>query len=192
MMENNPTNVESAFEILLEEIEAEIDLVTGIGARAFAIRDLAKVDEARDAASTLTEFRDKVSVLRKEWEQMSVKANRAGSEASNTHRRDLGRLGRGLRTPEAAYYQSILKVLAEMGGKAKMREVLDKVGILMKPRLRDVDFQPLASDPEAPRWRNAAQWARYGMIKEGLLKEDSPHGVWEISDAGRRRLRKAD
>jgi hypothetical protein len=26
------------------------------------------------------------------------------------------------------------------------------------------------------------------MVKEGLLKEDSPRGVWEISEAGRRLL----
>ena len=29
MTKNNPTNVEAAFEILLEEIEAEINFVTG-------------------------------------------------------------------------------------------------------------------------------------------------------------------
>jgi hypothetical protein len=26
------------------------------------------------------------------------------------------------------------------------------------------------------------------MIKEGLLKPDSPRGVWEITDAGRRAI----
>ena len=31
MIENNPSNVSSAFEILLEEVEAEIDFVTRIG-----------------------------------------------------------------------------------------------------------------------------------------------------------------
>jgi hypothetical protein len=46
----------------------------------------------------------------------------------------------------------------------------------------------LASDPDMPRWRNSAQWARNTMRQEGLLKEDSPHGTWEITDAGRARL----
>jgi len=33
MIENNPTNVSSAFEMLLEEIEAEIDFVNNVGPR---------------------------------------------------------------------------------------------------------------------------------------------------------------
>ena len=59
----------------------------------------------------------------------------------------------------------------------------------MKPVLKDVDFAPLASNPENPRWRNAAQWARNSMVNEGLLKNDSPHGIWEISDKGRAMLK---
>ena len=37
MIENNPSNVSSAVEILLEETEAEIDFFTRIGFRAFEI-----------------------------------------------------------------------------------------------------------------------------------------------------------
>jgi len=58
----------------------------------------------------------------------------------------------------------------------------------MKGTLKDVDYDPLASDPEMPRWRNTAQWARNSMVKTGLLKADSRRGVWEISDDGRRVL----
>ncbi len=58
----------------------------------------------------------------------------------------------------------------------------------MKPILKDVDHEPLASDPDMPRWRNSAQWARNTMRQEGLLKDDSPHGTWEISEVGRARI----
>jgi len=86
---------------------------------------------------------------------------------------------------DAAYVQPILQALAGLGGKGKMADVLDKVLALMKPVLKDVDFQPLASDPETPRWRNAAQWARNTMVQDGLIKSDSPRGTWEMTDAGR-------
>lgn len=59
----------------------------------------------------------------------------------------------------------------------------------MKEILRDVDFEPLASDPHNPRWRNAAQWARNSMVNEGLLKSGSPRGVWEITEKGREYLK---
>jgi len=59
----------------------------------------------------------------------------------------------------------------------------------MKPVFKKVDYDPLASGPDNPRWRNAAQWARNSMIRDGLLKGDSPRGVWEISNKGRDLLR---
>ena len=188
MIENNPGNVSSAFEILLEEIEAEIDLLTRIGARAFENRELGKVDEARAQAEKVMAFRDAIAALRKEWDAISG-APAVEDEEAQAERRNLGRLRKGLRTPEAAYYLPILKALVELGGSAKMQAVLDKVYQAMKPVLKDVDHEPLASDPDMPRWRNSAQWARNTMRQEGLLKDDSPHGIWEITEAGRARIK---
>jgi hypothetical protein len=90
----------------------------------------------------------------------------------------------GQRTPESQFYLPILQALAEMGGSGKMAEVLERVGKAMKETLRDVDLQPLGSSPYMPRWRNTTQWARNTMVQEGLLKADSPRGVWEITDKG--------
>jgi len=191
MIENNPSNVSSGFEMLLEEIEAEIDFFTRIGARAFENRDFRKVDEARAQAEQVTAFRDKVAALRKEWDAISG-AETEEDEETKAERRNLGRLRKGLRTPESAYYLPILTALNELGGSAKMQTVLEKVYETMKPILKDVDHQPLASDPDMPRWRNSAQWARNTMRQEGLIKDDSPHGTWEISDAGRQKLKDAE
>jgi hypothetical protein len=85
----------------------------------------------------------------------------------------------------------ILRVLAEMGGAGKVADVLERLGKAMKPILKEVDYDPLASSPDNPRWRNAAQWARNSMVHEGLLKADSPRGVWEIADKGRAMLKES-
>ncbi|RMH13146.1 MAG: hypothetical protein D6698_14360, partial [Gammaproteobacteria bacterium] len=37
-------------------------------------------------------------------------------------------------------------------------------------------------------WRNTAQWCRNTMVREGLMKSDSPYGIWEITEAGRKYL----
>ncbi|KUK31071.1 MAG: Uncharacterized protein XD63_1668 [Thermoanaerobacterales bacterium 50_218] len=58
----------------------------------------------------------------------------------------------------------------------------------MKDRLNEYDLQPLPSTPEQARGRNTAQWCRYTMVSEGLLKPDSPRGVWEITETGRKQL----
>ncbi len=192
MIETNPTNVSSAFEILLEEVEAEIDFVNGIGSRAFENRDYDKAKEALEQTGALTAFRDKAAALRKEWEGLATVAESDEDEETREARRDLGRLRKGLRTPESAYYLPILQVLEQMGGGGKVSDILGQVKILMTSTLKDVDYEPLASDPNNPRWRNAGQWARNSMIKEGLLKADSPRGVWEITANGRALLNESE
>jgi restriction system protein len=201
MNEHNPAKVHAAFETLLEEIEAEIDVVNQAGAKAFEERDYNSARSVLDRADQITSFRDKVVALRSEWGTLTgvhhsqvatttvaVESSVANDGADKTTRASFGRLQRGLRTPEGAYYRPILKTLDHLGGRAKLNDILDRVKELMQGTLTEHDYQPLNSDSEMPRWRNAAQWARNAMVKEGLLKDDSPRGVWEISEAGRRVL----
>lgn len=193
MARDNPTNVDAAFDILLEQIEAEIDLVNRSGARAFEGRDYEAARATLERAGQFIAFRDRMAGLRREWASLAgpQAEEEEGSEefVFQVQRRDLGRLRRGLRTPEQAYYRPILQVLVELGGRAPTDKILDRIGQVMQGVLRDVDSQPLAATPDMPRWRNAAQWARKSMVDEGLLKNDSPRGIWEITEAGRQSLR---
>ncbi len=186
MIENNPTNVMAAFEILLEEMEAEIEFINKAGSKGFETRDYERAREALERAAQLTTFRDKVAALRGEWEALSPATVVEEEEAERIERRNLGRLRRGLRTREPLYFQPILQVLVQMGGAGKMGEILDRVEKAMKGVLKAVDYEPLASDPDMLRWRNTAQWARNSMVQAGLLKGSSPRGVWEITEAGRK------
>jgi hypothetical protein len=79
-------------------------------------------------------------------------------------------------------------VLHELGGSGRVADVLDRVHKLMKPVLNEHDHQKLRSNPNTIRWYNTAQWARNTVVAEGLLKPDSPHGVWALSDKGRKFL----
>ena len=190
MIKNNPTNVVAAFEILLEEIETEIDFTNRVGSRAFEARDYDRAREALELAAQLTAYRDKLAAFRREWDRLVPVADEETEDTDTTEsRRNLGRLRRGLRTPEDAYYRPILRVLERRGGSGQVGDVLEEVREEMKGILRDVDFEPLASDPHNPRWRNAAQWARNSMVNEGLLKSGSPRGVWEITEKGREYLK---
>lgn len=189
MIENNPTNVQAAFEMLLEEIETEIDFVNGVGSKALEKRDYDRAKEALEHAGKLTGFRDKAVALKKEWDGFAViEVDEEDRKTAQTQRQNLGRLQRGMRTREEAYYVPILQVLSDMGGSGKVAEVLDRVGKKMKGVLKKPDYEPLASGPDNPRWRNATQWARNSMVNEGLLKKDSPRGVYGISDKGKQFL----
>lgn len=86
--------------------------------------------------------------------------------------------------PEQEYWLPILRTLVEAGGVARANDVIDKVGELVADRLTEADHASLKIGEV--RWRNRVRFARLRMRERGLLKEDSPKGVWEITAEGRR------
>ena len=96
-----------------------------------------------------------------------------------------GRIRKGLRTPEPAFFRPILQALSDLGGSAKRSDVFIVLEHSMRGVLKPIDYQTLSSESEQVRWQNSAQWARNLMVKEGLLQADSPVGIWEITEKGR-------
>ncbi len=96
-----------------------------------------------------------------------------------------GRIRKGLRTPEPAFFRPILQALCDLGGSAKRSDVFNVLEHSMRDVLKPIDYQILSSEAEQMRWQNSAQWARNLMVKEGLLQPDSPVGIWEITEKGR-------
>jgi restriction system protein len=184
MVDSNPTTVQAGFEILLEEMETEIEFINQSGAKAFAARNYEAARAVLERADQVTALREKLAVLRADWEKLvpSVTANGASSKKNGSH--DLSRLQRGIRTRETAYFKPILQVLNGMGGVGDMAEVLERLPKVMKGTLTDIDFEPLTASSEVPRWWNTAQWAQSAMVQAGLLKADSPRGVWEMTESG--------
>jgi predicted transcriptional regulator len=96
------------------------------------------------------------------------------------------RISKNSKTPRNAFRVPILEALIELGGKGKVSEILEKVEMKMRFELKPIDYERLNSG--AIRWVNTAQWERYLMIQEGLLKTDSPRGIWEITEKGKQFL----
>jgi len=187
-MDQNEVN--EAFEILLEEIEAVANALNEEGAQAFRSGDYDKAKSAIEQATRLAEFREKVKGLQKEW--VGLFASEPRARKGKGRRKSRARLARGLRTPEDTFRRPILHTLVELGGSAPIGEVLKRVEQKMKGVLNQHDYEPLRSDPRSPRWRNTAQWCRNTLVREGLMKNDSPRGIWEISDQGRKWLREEE
>lgn len=182
-MQRNEVN--TAFEILLEEIEFVAYGLNEEGAEAFKVGNYGAARQAIEEATRLAEFRDKIKALQKEWATLWAKRPLRDVKARSGR---MTRLQRGLRTPEDAFRHPILETLIELGGRGSIGEVLDLVEKKIKGKLTRYDFEPLPSDPKSIRWRNTAQWCRNSLVREGLMKPDSPYGIWEISELGRRAL----
>lgn len=91
----------------------------------------------------------------------------------------------GPKTPQPEFTVAILESLIESGGRGKAGEILNKVFEKKKGVLKSADFVKIGRGQEKI-WKNQARWQRGTLRKQGCLKKDSPTGIWEITDAGRK------
>ncbi len=88
--------------------------------------------------------------------------------------------------PEREYWPAVLAAIDARGGRAHANEVIDDVGDRLRDRLLPADLDVLAIGEI--RWRNRTRFARLRMKEAGLLRSDSPRGIWETTDMGREYL----
>ncbi len=74
----------------------------------------------------------------------------------------------------------ILQALAEFGGSARRSDVLDRIEEMLKDQLTPRDLET-RGDGRVVVWRNNACWERQAMVDEGILRNDSKFGYWELN-----------
>jgi hypothetical protein len=111
------------------------------------------------------------------------RARGPAQRSSGKKGRRVPRLAPGSPLPEDEYVAPLLTALAERGGIAPAREVIEEIGQRLGNRLSPVDVETLPSG--VVRWRNRAQFVRLRLVEEGLLSKNAPRGVWALTDAGR-------
>jgi hypothetical protein len=166
-----------------------------------------------DKAKELYEEKQKIEKLKKDRIEKAITLVKEAQELLNIYRLELkvtpargiqvineggvniynmtGRkhkIKHGQKTKQVEYRTPILQALENLGGSGNVNEVLDCVYKKMKDFLVPVDLEKLPSTRKI-RWRDTAIWERYCMIKEGVLKSDSPRGIWEISEKGKEYLK---
>jgi hypothetical protein len=91
------------------------------------------------------------------------------------------------KTPQRDFRLPLMEILLELGGSAELNDIRKKLLPAMKPKLTEDDFEPVSNGDE--RWWNATCWERSELVKEGLFRNDSPRGVWELSAEGLQMVR---
>ena len=165
-----------AFDMVLEEIQAAIEALAKKVAAAGSAGDFRAASELAAKGKQVAAFRDKVLALKNEWEQAPASAS---APRRRSRRKKLGRASRsGLKTPQEAFEKPVLRAVHELGGSARVAQVLDRVGQIMGPLLTEHDRGSVPSSPRTVRWRNAAQWARLKLVQRGLLAAEQA-GLWQ-------------
>jgi len=102
--------------------------------------------------------------------------NRKPSITGRTH----GPRSREPITPVKVLRKLTIKTLKAHGGKGKVREVVSWVGEELRGKLttRDKEYR---SDGTVI-WKNNVHWERQRMVYDGILKNNSPRGIWELSE----------
>ncbi|MGA8148452.1 MAG: restriction endonuclease [Gallionellaceae bacterium] len=78
------------------------------------------------------------------------------------------------------YFGPLLEALRAIGGSAKPDEAVDRVAEDLK--IPDNILNQLLPSGGS-RFRNRVAWARFYLVREGLL-DSSKHGVWSLTDKG--------
>jgi restriction system protein len=178
---------------LIEEIDYVLDELNQKGARNFFTSDYKQAKEILNNVDQVNIVKGKILSISDDWKKINLdiseKKEIPGKNSSNPgDNKTKQKLAKGLRTKTEDFKTPILLALDSLGGAGDIHDVMNIIEDLMALDLTEFDWEPLPSDPNLLRWKNNVQWARLSLVKEGLLSNKSPKGIWEITESGRTTL----
>lgn len=187
---NKKADVEEALDLLSTEVRDEIQRIRGEGAEAMKTGDYNTAKSVIEFAGKLESFAGDVDKLVDQWRSIATQHDSEPEIVQAIVGKSFfGKARKGSITSHKEFYIPVLQALVKLGGQAKPKDVIDLVGKLMEHRFKPKDLELLKSSPEMVRWRNKVMWARNSLVNElGYMMSDTPHGVWAISDKGRKWL----
>lgn len=88
------------------------------------------------------------------------------------------------RTPDEVLRVGIITVLKNMNGSGHIQQILTAMEQQLAGQLLEHDLESVASGKQLV-WQNNVCWERNKMVKQGILKNDSLRGIWELTEAYR-------
>lgn len=145
------------------------------GANQVAGQVLAKgrYEEAQalvERARRIQEFEKELDGLRRRWKEAKQGARPPKAE-------------REAKTPLWAYYQPVLRALAEAGGECSRRELEPRVEAILGAEMKPGDRKAMAQGRQL--WQVMILRARKHLVAEGWV-EDRAGVNWKITPAGRK------
>ncbi len=112
-------------------------------------------------------------------QDLKERIGRNGHPAGNRKQRRKRSLS--LKTGKEVLREQILQALRKLGGSGRVAEVIEEIGKQLEGKLLPGDLEWREATNEYA-WQNNVKWERYQMIKDGLLRSDSPRGHWQLSE----------
>ena len=85
------------------------------------------------------------------------------------------------KTPQVVLREHILQALRKLGGRAQVSDVIEEMARQLEGKLfpSDILWRKATNDLA---WQNSAKWERFKMTQDGVLKQNSPRGIWELGE----------
>lgn len=90
-----------------------------------------------------------------------------------------GGVARAALTPHSVLRDAIIQALQDLGGSGDVQEIIGRVYDLLRDRWTPEDLATSRSG--FVRWKSRIHWERLNMVKHGVLRGDSPRGIWELA-----------
>jgi len=139
--------------------------------RTSIVSELAPLNEARLA---ILEVNESLGEMMRRLGELGL-TSAAGGKPKRRSRRSSSQ------TPlESALRGLIIKALRSHGGRATRRQVLDWIEKRFEGQFTAREVEIYASGGMV--WWSRASVERANMVREGILRSDSPIGIWELAD----------
>ena len=178
----------SSEEVAVAEQEAQLRAIakaieqlekSGVGVpdplRAEKTRLAAALAVHADAKQVLAQLADEFQDILKNLRE------RLGQNTTAPEAKPRGKRSKLPKTPPAVLREYILQALKKLGGRARVPDVIEEMTRQLEGKLLPGDTVWREATNE-PAWRNNAKWERFLMTQDGVLRQGSPHGIWELGE----------
>jgi len=178
----------TADEALVAEQEAQLKVIARavdqLEKSAVAVPDMLRAEKSRlvlalasyvESRQMLTQLADEFDELLKNLRERLCQ-NSAGAEIKPRQKRS-----KLPRTSKEALRLLIIQSLESRHGKATVSEVKADLSKFLDGKLLAGDLE-YRQDGKTLVWLNNVQWERLQMCRDGLIRNDSKSGVWELAE----------
>ena len=137
-----------------------------------------RLENGEQAAAELKQWAEGLRPLLASIDAALTKARQSGNGPKTKGSRM--RKEKAPRTSQEVLREYLLTALRELGGSAHCSAVKDRMREMLAGRFQPGDL--LKRDTGEIVWENNTHWERNALVKEGILKKNSPRGVWELAE----------
>ncbi len=149
-----------------------------------AVPDPLRAEKTRLAASLAvhTDAKQALAQLADEFQDvLRDLRDRLGQNLVSPETKPRGKRSKLPKTPQNVLREHIVRALKNLGGKARISEVIAEMGRQLEGKLLPGDTVWREATNECA-WQNNAKWERFQMTQDGTLRRGSPRGIWELEE----------